>query len=143
MSGPSRNSPRPPVQSAVRREGGSADGSAILIEDIAGMRRRNGIDDDDLRDDIRRLGLRVNQQVTVRSATGEMAGVVVRAYDIRGGNALMYFPEANVLVPSATDPHSKTPAFKSVVVSVEPFAPASADAATNEPGRVALELVRG
>jgi hypothetical protein len=31
----------------------------------------------------------------------------------------MYYPEANVLVPRAIDPDSKTPAFKSVAVSVE------------------------
>jgi hypothetical protein len=32
----------------------------------------------------------------------------------------MYWPEANVLVPTTTDPDSKTPAFKSVLISVEP-----------------------
>jgi hypothetical protein len=32
----------------------------------------------------------------------------------------MYYPEANVLVPTATDPGSKTPAFKSVQVTLEP-----------------------
>ena len=35
-------------------------------------------------------------------------------FDIRAGNAVMYFPEANVLVPTTVDPQSKTPAFKSV-----------------------------
>ena len=71
------------------------------------------------RQDIKRLGLRINQRVTVRSATGIMRGILVRAYDIRAGNALMYYPEANVLVPTTTDPGSKTPAFKSVVITVE------------------------
>ena len=37
------------------------------------------------RQDIERLGLRVDQRVTVRSATGAMPGIVVRAYDIRAG----------------------------------------------------------
>ena len=37
---------------------------------------------------------------------------------IKPGNALMYFPEANVLVPRTLDPQSKTPAFKAVIVSV-------------------------
>ena len=36
--------------------------------------------------------------------------------DIRPGNALMYYPEANVLVPRAVDPRSKTPAFKATPV---------------------------
>ena len=40
-------------------------------------------------------------------------GILVRKFDIRAGNALMYYPEANVLVPRTIDPDSKTPAFKS------------------------------
>jgi hypothetical protein len=34
----------------------------------------------------------------------------------------MYYPESNVLVPRDVDPRSKTPAFKAVLVSVEPEA---------------------
>jgi anaerobic selenocysteine-containing dehydrogenase len=74
------------------------------------------------RTDIDRLGLEVDQRVTVRSTAGEMHGILVREYDIRAGNALMYYPEANVLVPATTDPLSKTPAFKCVAVDVEPEA---------------------
>jgi molybdopterin-dependent oxidoreductase alpha subunit len=70
------------------------------------------------RSDITRLGLRVDQRVTVRSAVGEMRGILVREGDIRQGNALMYYPEANVLVPTTTDPQSKTPAFKCVAISI-------------------------
>jgi anaerobic selenocysteine-containing dehydrogenase len=69
--------------------------------------------------DVERLGLRRDQRVTVRSSAGEMRHILVRPYDIRAGNALMYFPEANVLVPTTTDPESKTPAFKSVAITVE------------------------
>lgn len=69
--------------------------------------------------DIDRLGLKVDQRVTVRSAVGAMRNLIVRAFDIRAGNALMYYPEANALVPAAVDPLSKTPAFKSVLVTVE------------------------
>src|SRR5262249_12717406 len=72
------------------------------------------------RADIERLELRVDQRVTVRSSTGAMADILVREYDIRPGNALMYYPEANVLVPATADPLSRTPAFKCVVVTVEP-----------------------
>ena len=64
--------------------------------------------------------LKVDQPVTVRSTTGSLSGILVRAFDVRGGNALMYFPEANMLVPTTTDPASKTPAFKSVLVRIEP-----------------------
>ena len=89
------------------------------------------------RADVERLGLRPDQRVTVRSAAGALAGVRVRPHDIRAGNALMYFPEANVLVPTTTDPASKTPAFKSVPITIEAEGPES------EPGaRRPLELVR-
>jgi molybdopterin-dependent oxidoreductase alpha subunit len=74
------------------------------------------------RADIDRLGLAVDQPVTVRSAAGTMSGILVREYDIRAGNALMYYPEANVLVPTAVDPRSKTPAFKNVLVTLTPEA---------------------
>jgi molybdopterin-dependent oxidoreductase alpha subunit len=72
------------------------------------------------RADIDRLGLKVDQRVTVRSSAGAMTGVHVREFDIRAGNALMYYPEANVLVPTSTDPRSHTPAFKCVLVTLEP-----------------------
>ena len=68
--------------------------------------------------DIERLGLKVDQRVTVRSSAGSMSHILVRAYDIRAGNALMYYPEANVLVPTTVDPLSKTPAFKAVLVTI-------------------------
>lgn len=71
-------------------------------------------------EDIDRLGLVENQPVTVRSAAGELRRQLVRAYDIRAGNALMYYPEANVLVPGDVDPLSKTPAFKSVAIQLVP-----------------------
>jgi molybdopterin-dependent oxidoreductase alpha subunit len=72
--------------------------------------------------DIERLGLKVDQRVTVRSEVGAMHNILVRAFDIRAGNALMYYPEANLLVPTTTDPQSKTPAFKSVLVTIETHA---------------------
>jgi molybdopterin-dependent oxidoreductase alpha subunit len=71
-------------------------------------------------DDIERLGLRVDQPVRVRSSAGEMRFQRVRPFDIRSGNVMMYCPEANILVPRAVDPDSKTPAFKSVLVTLQP-----------------------
>ncbi len=71
-------------------------------------------------DDLQRLGLQHDQAVTVRSATGEMRGILARGYaEIRAGNALMYYPEANVLVAKQADPQSKTPAFKCTVVTLQ------------------------
>lgn len=70
--------------------------------------------------DMQRLGLQDNQRVTVWSDTGSLPHILVRRFDdIRAGNALMYYPEANVLVARRADPKSKTPAFKGVVVRVE------------------------
>ncbi|MCA9129693.1 MAG: FdhF/YdeP family oxidoreductase, partial [Planctomycetales bacterium] len=70
-------------------------------------------------DDIRELGLSPNQPVIVRSDVGQIAGYLARAFPaIRAGNVMMYFPEANVLVPRTLDPQSRTPAFKSVVVTI-------------------------
>jgi anaerobic selenocysteine-containing dehydrogenase len=75
-------------------------------------------------DDMRRLNLSENQVVTVRSETGSLANILARSFpDIRAGNALMYYPEANVLVPRHADPQSRTPAFKSVVVTLETGVP--------------------
>jgi anaerobic selenocysteine-containing dehydrogenase len=71
-------------------------------------------------DDIRRLGFQPEQRVNVTSDTGSMRGITLRAFEkIKPGNAAMYYPEANVLVPRGVDPHSKTPSFKSVLVRLE------------------------
>lgn len=72
-------------------------------------------------EDVARLGLVDDGRCHVSSDAGRMENVVVRAFaDIRPGNAFMYYPEANVLVPRSSDPSSKTPAFKLVMVTVEP-----------------------
>jgi molybdopterin-dependent oxidoreductase alpha subunit len=100
------------------------------------------------RADINRLGLRIDQRVTVRSPTGAMPNILVREHDIRAGNALMYYPEANVLVPTLVDPRSKTPAFKSVLITIDPggtIPPPNGPLAVQAEGtvgRVPLELLR-
>ncbi|HMN96814.1 MAG TPA: FdhF/YdeP family oxidoreductase [Phycisphaerales bacterium] len=68
--------------------------------------------------DIARLGLAADMRVTVRSDAGALANVLVRPFEIRAGNCAMYCPEANVLVPRAVDPRSRTPAFKCVPVTI-------------------------
>ncbi len=71
--------------------------------------------------DIARLGLDVDQRVTVRSAAGALVNILVRPAGIRAGNAAMYFPEANVLVAARADPRSRTPGFKCTPIVVEPM----------------------
>jgi molybdopterin-dependent oxidoreductase alpha subunit len=69
-------------------------------------------------DDIARLGLQTGQRVSVTSQTGSMHGLEVRAFDVRPGNAVMYYPEANAIVPRRADPRSRTPSFKHTPVRI-------------------------
>ena len=69
--------------------------------------------------DRERMGFAIDQSVTVTSATGVLRDIRVREIDIRSGNAAMYYPEANILVPRMLDSASRTPAFKSVAITVE------------------------
>src|SRR5690606_30725591 len=70
-------------------------------------------------DDIALFGLTDGQLVTVRSETGEMPRIRVQAFErIKPGNAAMYYPEANILVPRTSDPRSRTPAFKAIEVEL-------------------------
>lgn len=70
------------------------------------------------RSDMESLGLTEDQQVRLNSSAGELRWYRVREYDVRAGNVLMYYPEANVLVPRDVDPLSRTPGFKGVPVRI-------------------------
>lgn len=67
--------------------------------------------------DARKLHLSEGDRVRVGSSAGSM-DVKAAIVDIRPGNLAMYYPEANVLVPRTLDERSKTPAFKSVAVTL-------------------------
>lgn len=70
--------------------------------------------------DLQALGLSVNQRVTVRSATGSLPDIRSVPFEsIKAGNALMYYPEANVLVGRDVDPQSHTPSYKNVAITLE------------------------
>lgn len=70
-------------------------------------------------DDIERLGFTDGERITVTSGAGQMEGVLITAFPkIRAGNTAMYYPECNVLVPRSTDPRSRTPAFKAVLITL-------------------------
>jgi len=69
------------------------------------------------REDMAARGLSEGQKVVVTSAAGRMEGIAT-AFELPRGSALAYYPEANVLVGTAVDPRSRTPAFKSVPVEV-------------------------
>ncbi len=87
-------------------------------------------------EDIEARNLKIDQPVTVSSATGKMTNILVRPFDVRAGNAIMYYPEANILVPKTTDARSKTPAFKNVCVTIS-FEKGAANS-----GLVQLETLR-
>jgi hypothetical protein len=71
-----------------------------------------------------------------------MRGQIVSPFDqIRPGNVAMYYPESNVLVPKSADPLSRTPAYKSVAVTVVPDA-GQATAAVMTPELVAAGTPR-
>lgn len=70
--------------------------------------------------DMRRLGLAEGDAVAVRSETGEVRGRV-RGGPIQPGSLMMYWPEANVLIPrGVVDPECGIPAYRDAVVEVVP-----------------------
>lgn len=69
-------------------------------------------------DDMEALGLASEDRVDVFNGTGTLSRLRLAPYDIRRGNIMCYFPEANVLVPQSVDLRSRTPSFKSIPVSI-------------------------
>ncbi|MBM3963780.1 MAG: FdhF/YdeP family oxidoreductase [Planctomycetes bacterium] len=70
-------------------------------------------------EDMKRMRLVEDSLVTVSSSVGQMHNILARPFEeIRDGNAMMYYPESNVLVPRVVDPQSRTPNFKNVVVTI-------------------------
>jgi molybdopterin-dependent oxidoreductase alpha subunit len=113
--------PEPPpnqlILASVRSEGQF---NTIIYEEHDTYRGRAGRDSVFLnRDDMDHFGVAPGQRIVVRSASGRMEGTAT-PFNLPRGSALAYFPEANVLTATAVDPRSKTPAFKSVPVWIEP-----------------------
>ncbi len=52
-------------------------------------------------------------------AVTEMPYMLVREFDIRAGNTLMYYLELNILVPHTVESLSKTPGFKGEPTALE------------------------
>lgn len=69
-------------------------------------------------EDARQRGLGRDDLARVSSPVGAM-DVRVRFAELPRGNAAMYYPEANAIVPRTFDGASGTPAFKSVAVTIE------------------------
>jgi molybdopterin-dependent oxidoreductase alpha subunit len=75
------------------------------------------------RQDLNASGLRAGQRVTVQGEAGSLSDIEIIAGPIRAGAALMFYPEANVLMKARIDAASGTPAFKRVPVLVRGSAP--------------------
>ena len=67
-------------------------------------------------DDLAASGLAAHQRVCVQGEAGSLEGIELIPGSIRRGAALMFYPEANVLMEPHKDPESGTPAFKRVPV---------------------------
>jgi anaerobic selenocysteine-containing dehydrogenase len=63
-------------------------------------------------------GLVAHQRVTVQGEAGALDNIEIIPGSVRQGSALMFYPEANVLMRAVKDPQSGTPAFKRVPVLV-------------------------
>lgn len=68
-------------------------------------------------EDAQQAGIREGDVVEVASDVGALR-VRAALVDIARGCLAMYYPEANALVPARLDPESRTPAFKSVPVTL-------------------------
>lgn len=84
--------------------------------------RYRGVDSRDIvfmnEEDMRTLGLQQRQSVTIKTASGKLENQKVESFAIKRGNIMMYYPEANVLIPRDVDPESRTPGFKSVAAEI-------------------------
>ncbi|MGB3613566.1 MAG: molybdopterin dinucleotide binding domain-containing protein, partial [Elainellaceae cyanobacterium] len=69
-------------------------------------------------DDVAQAGLADHQRVTVQGDAGKLENIEIICGAVRRGAALMFYPEANVLMTGKIDPKSQTPAYKRVPVLV-------------------------
>lgn len=68
--------------------------------------------------DVQQTGWTEHQRVSVRGDAGQLDNIEIIYGDVRLGSALMFYPEANVLMKARIEPRSGTPAYKRVPVVV-------------------------
>lgn len=69
-------------------------------------------------EDVAEAGFTNHQRVTVQGDADKLANIEIICGSIRRGAALMFYPEANVLMTAKVDERSRTPAYKRVPVLV-------------------------
>ena len=57
-------------------------------------------------------------ELTPSNDVGIMKDVSLKIFNIPTGNVATYFPESNVLIHARPDQRSKTPGFKSIMVTI-------------------------
>ena len=68
--------------------------------------------------DVQQRGWVEHQRVNVRGDAGQLNNIEIIIGDVREGAALMFYPEANLLMKASIEPRSGTPAYKRVPVVV-------------------------
>jgi len=69
--------------------------------------------------DMQDMSIENGDNINIISKIAMMKNVEARSYDLPKGDIMLYYPEANCLISTDSDPSSKTPAFKSVAVAIE------------------------
>ena len=70
------------------------------------------------RNDIKKLNFVKDENVVIKNEVGRLDNILVKPFDVKEGAVLMYYPEVNLLISQRVDPLSRTPGFKSMIVSV-------------------------
>lgn len=68
--------------------------------------------------DAERVGFVQHQRVSVRGDAGQLDGIEIIFGEVRSGAALMFYPEANVLMKARIEKRAGTPAYKRVPVAI-------------------------
>jgi len=68
--------------------------------------------------DMESLGIREGDHVVMHNETGKLSGITAHPFSVKRGNVMTYYPEGNVLIPRIVDKRSRTPGFKSALVTI-------------------------
>ena len=70
------------------------------------------------KDDMKKLNFYEDENVVVENEVGRIDYILVKPFKVKEGSVLMYYPEVNSLISQRVDQLSKTPGFKSMIVSI-------------------------
>ena len=74
---------------------------------------------------MKKLNFDKDENVVIKNEVGRLDNILVKPFKVKEGAVLMYYPEVNSLISQRVDPLSKTPGFKSMIVSVAKSFPSS------------------